>query len=78
MYISQQYGEVGHVVDGLALEAFFEQVSVTPVLPIIIVHVGACYAFDGLSYSFVALTYQEVSTFGAVSTNRASSKLVES
>ncbi len=60
MYISQQYGEVLHVVDRLALEAPFEQVSVAPVLPIIIVHVGACYAFDGLSHSFIAFAYQEV------------------
>ena len=60
MYISQQYGEVGHVVDGLALEALFEQVSVATVLPIIIVHVGTCYAFDGLSHSFFAFAYQEV------------------
>lgn len=60
MYISQQYGEVGHVVDGLAFEAFFEQVSIATVFSIIIVHVGACYALDGLSHSFVALAYQEV------------------
>ena len=46
--------------DGLALEALFEQVSVAAVLPIIIVHVGACYAFDGLSHSFIALANQEV------------------
>ena len=31
-----------------------------PVLSIIIVHVGACYAFDGLSHSFIAFAYQEV------------------
>ena len=49
MYISQKYGEVGHVVDRLALEALFEQVAVATVLSIIIVHVGACYALDGLS-----------------------------
>jgi hypothetical protein len=35
-------------------------VSVATVLPIIIIHVGACYAFDGLSHSFVAFAYQEV------------------
>ena len=46
--------------DGLALEALFEQVSVAPVLSIIIVHVRACYAFDGLSHSFIAFAYQEV------------------
>ena len=60
MYISQQYGEVGHVVDGLALKAFFEQVTVATVLLIIIVHVGACYALDGLSHSFIALTNEQV------------------
>ena len=47
-------------LDGLALETLFEQVSVATVLPIIIVHVGACYAFDGLSHSFIAFAYQEV------------------
>ena len=60
MYISQQYGEVLQVVDGFALEALFEQVAVATVLPIIIVHVGTCYAFDGLSHSFIALANQEV------------------
>jgi hypothetical protein len=35
-------------------------VSVAPVLPVIIVHVGTCYAFDGLSHSFIAFAYQEV------------------
>lgn len=64
--------------DRLALEALFEQVSVAPVLSIIIVHVRACYTFNSLTHSFIALANQEVSTFGAVSTNRASSKLVES
>ena len=60
MYISQQYGKVLHVVDRLALEALFEQVAVATVFPIIIVHVGACYALDGLSHSFIAFAYQEV------------------
>jgi hypothetical protein len=60
MYISQQYDEVLHVVDGFALEALFEQVSVATVLPIIIVHVGTCNAFDGLSHSFIAFANQEV------------------
>ena len=60
MYISQQYSEVGHVVDGFALEALLEQVSVAPVLSIIIVHVGTCYAFYGLSHSFIAIANQEV------------------
>ena len=46
--------------DGLALEALFEQVAVATVFPIIIVHVGTCYALDGLSHSFIAFAYQEV------------------
>ena len=34
--------------------------AVASVLPIIIVHVGTCYAFDGLSHSFIALTDEQV------------------
>ena len=60
VYISQQYGEVGHVVDWLALEALFEQVSVATILSIIIIHVGACYAFYRLAYTLFALTNEQV------------------
>lgn len=34
--------------------------TIASIFPIIIVHVGACYAFDGLSHSFIAFAYQEV------------------
>ena len=78
VYISQKCHEISHIVHWLTFEPVLEQVAVATVFPIKIVHVGACYALDGLSHSFVALAYEQVKTFGAVSTNRASSKLVES
>ena len=60
MDVSQQDCEVGHVVNGFALEALFEQVSVAPVLSIIIVHITAGYSFYRLAYTLFALTNEQV------------------
>ena len=48
------------LVRRFALEAFFEEVAVAPVLSIIIVHVGAGYALHGLAHALFALTDEQV------------------
>lgn len=44
--IAQEGGEIGHVVDGLALEALLEEVAVATVLAVVVVDVAAGYAGD--------------------------------
>ena len=48
------------LVRRFALEAFFEEVAVAPVLSIIIVHVGACYSLHCLAHALFALTDEQV------------------
>ena len=46
MYISQQYREIGHVVDRLALEALFEQVSYPLITLVVVCCIGNGKAFQ--------------------------------
>lgn len=58
--VAQEGGEIGHVVDGLRLEAFLEEVAVATVLAVVVVDVGAGYALDGFSHGLFALSDEQV------------------
>lgn len=58
--IAQEGGEIGHVVDGLALEALLEEVAVATVLAVVVVDVAAGYALEGFSHGLFALSDEQV------------------
>ena len=60
MDVAQEGGEIGHVVDGLALEALLEEVTVATVLVVVVVDVAAGYALDGFSHGLFALSDEQV------------------
>ncbi len=67
--------------DRLALESFLEKMSAATVLPIIIVHVGTCYALHRLAHGLLALTDEQVEvirhqTIGIERTIGATSKTI--
>ena len=58
--VAQEGGEIGHVVDGLRLEAFLEEVAVATVLAIVVVDVAAGNALEGFSHGLFALSDEQV------------------
>lgn len=60
MNVAQQHSEVGHIIDRLALETFFEQMAIAPILAVIVVHIGTGYALDGFAHALLAFPNEQM------------------
>lgn len=60
MDVTEEGGEVVHVVDGLAAETLLEEVAAALVLAVVIIDVSVCDALYGLGSSLLPLTDEQV------------------
>ena len=62
--VTEEGGEVVHVVDRLGTESLLEEMTAATVLAVVVIDVGICNTLDGLGNGFLALTDEQVEVVG--------------